>query len=424
MKDELKKLDPLSRRAFAERTAKTALGLSLAPAVSSIIAQNPTPGKAKHVIYMYMAGGMTHLDTFDPKPGADTQGQTGAIETGVPGIKVSEYMPKVAENFKDIALVRTLNQKTGSHGAGSYWMQTGYNESAAIKHPNMGAWAQKMLGKQHDQIPDTVYIGGGAEPGAGFFGPAYSPLPIGNAAGGLPNSKPPVDNSRMNERMEALEGLNRDFLNKYKTEDVQAYAEFYDNTIEFLRGKDLEVFDLSKEKQEKRQLYGNGRFGQSLLLASRLVKSGVRFVKVTNGGWDMHGDLWNRAPNAIGQVDAGIGALIQDLKAEGLFDSTLLVLTTEFGRTPNINARGGRDHYPRAFSGMLAGGGIQGGQAFGTTDRRGIAVEEDPCSPEDFNATIATALGLPLDKRTFAPNGRPFMVGNGGTPMAPLLGLG
>lgn len=420
MKDQLNKLDPLSRRAFAERTAKAALGLSLIPAANSLVAAGA--GKAKHVIYLYMAGGMTHLDTFDPKPGADTQGQTPAIDTGVAGIKISGYMPKIAERFKDVALIRGFTQKTGSHGAGSYWMQTGFSESAAIKHPNMGAWAQKMLGKQHPQIPDTVYIGGGAEPGAGFFGPAYSPLPIGNASGGLPNSKLPVDQKRFDTRMDALANLNESFLKKYDTDDVTAYKEFYDNTIEFLRGEDLDVFDLGKEPQEKRQAYGNGGFGQGLLLAKRLVKSGVRFVKVTNGGWDMHGDLWNRAPNAIGNIDNGVAALIDDLKAEGLFDSTLIVLTTEFGRTPNINARGGRDHYPRAFSGMMAGGGILGGQAFGKTDSRGIAIEEDPCPPEDFNATLAAAMGLPLDKRTFAPNGRPFLVANEGKPITQFFG--
>ncbi|MFT5469961.1 MAG: hypothetical protein ACI8UO_005084 [Verrucomicrobiales bacterium] len=420
MKDQLKKMDPLSRRAFAERTAKTALGLSLLPAANSLVAAGA--GKAKHVIYLYMAGGMTHLDTFDPKPGADTQGQTPAIETGVPGIKISGYMPKVAERFNDVALIRGFTQKTGSHGAGSYWMQTGFNESASMKHPNMGAWAQKLLGKQHPQIPDTVYIGGGAQPNGGFLGPAYSPLPIGNASGGLPNSKPPVPEGRFETRMDALAGLNESFLKKYETDDVKAYKEFYDNTIEFLSGDELSVFDLSKETKAKRDAYGNGGFGQGLLLARRLVGSGVRFVKVTNGGWDMHGDLWNRAPQSIGQIDAGIGALIDDLKAEGLFDSTLIVLTTEFGRTPKINARGGRDHYPRAFSGMMAGGGILGGQAFGTTDARGIGIEKDPCPPEDFNATIAEALGLPRDKRTFAPNGRPFLVANEGTPIQQFFG--
>ena len=422
MKDFLKKTDCLTRRAFAERTAAAAFGLTLAPVMDRAIAAAPTTGKAKNVIYIYMAGGMTHLDTFDPKPGAETQGQTKAIDTGVAGIQLSEYMPGLAKNFKDIAVVRSLSQKTGAHGGASYWMQTGFQESAAIKHPNMGAWAQKTLGKKHPQLPDSVYIGGGANPGAGFFGASYAPLPIGDPSKGLPNAKFPVPKQRMDERLEALEGFNESFLKKYQTEDVQAYAEFYDNTLSFLQGKDLAVFDLKKEKKETRDAYGNGRFGQGLLLAKRLVKTGVRFVRVSSGGWDMHSGLWDRAPGAVGGFSKGVATLIEDLKAEGLLDETLVVLTTEFGRTPKINARGGRDHHPRAFSAMLAGGGIQGGQVYGKTDDKGIAVAEDLVSPADFNATIGTALGLPLDKRIFAPNGRPFFVANQGKPIMPLFG--
>lgn len=428
MKTSLHRLDPQSRRQFVERTALTAFGLSLMPSMDEAIAQAAASpagvpgGKAKNVIYLYMAGGMSHLDTFDPKPGAETQGQTKAIDTGVPGVQLSEYMEPLAKRFKDIAVVRSLTQKTGDHGGAAYWMETGYQESPAIRHPNMGAWAQKILGKQHPQLPDTIFINGGGGPGAGFFGPAYAPLPVGNPSGGLPNSKAPVEEKRLTERLDALTEVNRGFLEKFQTDDVKAYAEFYDNTLSFLKGKDLAVFDLSKEAKEKRDAYGNGQFGQGLLLAKRLVASGVRFVRVSNGGWDMHNDLWNRLPGAVNGFAQAIGTLIDDLKAEGLFDQTLIVLTTEFGRTPKINERAGRDHHPRAFSGMLAGGGIQGGQAYGKTDKLGIGVEESPVTPNDFNATIAAALGLPLEKRIFAPNGRPFFVANKGTPIAPILG--
>ncbi len=420
MKDDLLQLDSLSRRSFAERTAAAALGLSLLPSAEEAIAAASSAGKAKHVIYIYMAGGMTHIDTFDPKPGADTQGQTGAIDTTVPGIKLSEYMPELAKTFNDIAVVRSLGQKTGAHGGASYWMQTGYQESPAIRHPNMGGWAQRALGKQHPQLPDTIYINGGG-PGAGFLGASYAPLPVADPTRGLPNSKFPVKNAELQARLDALEGLNDSFLKKYKTDDVQAYSDFYDNTLDFLQSKELEVFDLRKEKGETRQAYGNGRFGQALLLSKRLVKSGVRFVRVGNGGWDMHGDLWNRAPGKINEFSRGVATLIDDLKAEGLFDSTLIVLTTEFGRTPGINANGGRDHHPRCFSAMLAGGGIRGGQVFGETDARAMGVKEDPCSVRDFNATIATALGLDLDKRIYSPGGRPFLIANRGKPIMQLF---
>ena len=421
MKAELNRLDSLSRRKFAERTATAALGLSLLPTMDEAIAAAAAKSKAKHCIYIYMAGGMTHLDTFDPKPGAETQGQTQAIETGVPGIKLSEYMPELAARFKDIAVVRSLGQKTGAHGGASYWMQTGYKESSAIRHPNLGGWAQKALGKQHPQLPDTIHINGGG-PGAGFLGASYAPLPVNDPSKGLPNSTFKVDNRRMDDRLESLEGINRSFLNKYDTEDVKAYSEFYDNTLDFLRSDELSVFDLKKEKKETRDAFGNGRFGQALLLSKRLVKNGVRFVRVGNGGWDMHGDLWNRGPNKINEFSKGVGTLIDTLKAEGLFDSTLIVLTTEFGRTPKINARGGRDHHPRCFSAMLAGGGIQGGQVYGKTDKLAMSVEEDPCSVKDFYATIATSLGLSLEERIYSPGGRPFLIANRGKPIKQLIG--
>jgi len=202
MKKELQSLDPLSRRKFAERTAAAAFGLSLMPSMDKAMAATNV-GKAKHVIYIYMGGGMTHLDTFDPKPGAETQGQTGTVSTGVAGVELSEYMPDLAQRFNDIAVVRSLTQKTGAHGGASYWMQTGYQETPAIRHPNMGGWAQKSLGKMHPQLPDTIYIGGGG-PGSGFLGASYAPLPIGDPAKGLPNSKSPVAKTRMDERLEAL----------------------------------------------------------------------------------------------------------------------------------------------------------------------------------------------------------------------------
>ncbi len=205
MKNELHRLDPISRRAFVERTAAAAFGLSLSPGIDEAIAAAetgaPRIGKASHVIYLYMAGGMSHLDTFDPKPGAETQGQTNAIDTGVAGVQLSEFVEPLARRFDDIAVVRSLTQKTGAHAGASYWMQTGYQESAAVRHPNMGAWAQKILGKQHPQLPDSIYINGGGSPGAGFFGASYAPLPIGDPAKGLPNSKAPVERGRADERL-------------------------------------------------------------------------------------------------------------------------------------------------------------------------------------------------------------------------------
>ncbi|MCB1235491.1 MAG: DUF1501 domain-containing protein [Verrucomicrobiae bacterium] len=413
MKDQLMKLDPLSRRQFVERTAKTALGVSILPFLAGKAVA--AGGKAEHCIFFYMSGGMTHMDTFDPKPGTETGGATKGISTGVAGIELAEFLPGLAERFKDIAVVRSMTQRTGDHRGGSYFMHTSYAPIATIVHPTMGPWAQRLLGKKHDTLPDSVAIGvGGNHPGAGFFGPTLAPLPIGDPMRGVQNSKPwqGVDDRSFDRRLEMSNTFDRKFQDKFKTDEVEAYTQFYKETLNLMKSEDLDTFDLTKEDnyQDKLKRYGDSRVGQGALLAKRLVKSGVRFVEVDSGGWDMHNDLWNAIPQRAGDLDKALSNLIDDLKAEGLFDKTLICLGTEFGRTPKINANGGRDHHPRVFSTMFAGGGIVGGQVYGKSDKLGIAVEEDPVEPKDFNATIAMAMGLPLDKIVYSPSGRPFMV--------------
>ncbi len=412
MKSAFNSLDPLSRRHFVERMAKAAMGVSLLPFADQALAQS-AGGKAKHIIYLYMAGGMTHLDTFDPKPGTEVGGKTEVCKTPVPGIVLSQYLPGLAERMNDIAVVRTLQQRTADHRGASYWMRTSYQARATIKHPGLGPWAQRLLGKMHETLPDSVVIGGGGQhPGAGFLGPNYEPLPIGDAEGGLPNSaiSKTIEESTFGKRLQMMETFNSQFDRKFKTEEVAAYNQFYDNALGLMKSSDLEVFDLAKEPQEKREAYGMNQFGQGLLLARRLVTQGIRYVEVVKGGWDMHNDLWGDIETNAGQLDQAVSALIDDLKAVGKFDETLIVLTTEFGRSPRVNANAGRDHHSLCFSGMLAGGGIKGGQVFGKSDDKGHAPAEDMVEQKDFNATIAMACGMPLDQVVYSPSGRPFMV--------------
>lgn len=414
-KAQLSQLDPLSRRQFVANAAKTALGVSVLPlfAGKAVAAQ---PGKAKHCIFLYMSGGMSHLDTFDPKPGAETQGKTGVAKTPVAGINLSEYMPKLAKGFKDISLIRSMTQKTGDHRGGSYVMRTSYNPRSTIVHPSMGPWAQRLLGKNEAmQLPDSVTIGvGGEHPGAGFFGPSLSPLPIGDPLKGVQNSRfaDGIEEKDFEKRLKLVSTFNETFTQKFKTDEVKAYSEFYDETLKLMKSEDLDVFDLEKEPDYKAKLqrYGDNRFGQGVLLAKRLVANGVRHVEVNLGGWDMHNDLWGAIPDRAGSLDTAVAALIEDLKVEGLFEETIICLASEFGRTPNVNSNGGRDHHPRVFTTMLAGGGIVGGQVYGASDDKGIAPKESPCEPKDFNATIAYAMGLDLNEVVYAPSGRPFLV--------------
>ncbi len=415
MKDQLNKLDQLSRRRFVASAATTALGVSILPIGAARTLRAAGGGKAEHCIFFYMSGGMTHMETFDPKPGAETGGPTKGISTGVAGVELAEFMPELAKRFSDIAVVRSMTQKTGDHRGGAYWMRTSYEPRATIIHPTMGPWAQRLKGKMHDTLPDSVVIGGGGEhPGAGFFGPALAPLPIGDPDRGVQNARPyeGVDNNLFEKRLDLMNTFDDAFRRKFKNDEVAAYTQFYDETLKLMKSKDLETFDLSKESnyQEKAQRYGNTRIGKGAMLAKRLVSSGVRFVEVVSGGWDMHNDLWNAIPRTGGELDQALASLIDDLKAEGLFEKTLIAVGTEFGRTPVINANGGRDHHPRVFSTMFAGGGITGGQVYGSSDAKGIAVAENPVEPKDFNATIAYAMGLDLNQVVYAPSGRPFLV--------------
>ncbi len=342
------------------------MGLSLMPLADPVIAQQAVGGKAKHLIYLYMAGGMTHLDTFDPKPGTEVGGKTGRGQNAGAGIVLAQYLPKLAERMKDIAVVRTLQQRTADHRGASYWMRTSYEARATIRHPSMGPWAQRLLGKMHPTLPDSVVIGGGGElPGAGYLGPKLRTPADRRSGDGLQNSKisSAINEDTFGRRLEMMEAFSSDFNRKFQNDEVAAYNQFYDNALALMKSTELEVFDLTKEPQVKREAYGMNRFGQGLLLAKRLVTRGIRCVEVVKGGWDMHNDLWNSIETNAGELDQAVAALIDDLKAEGKFDETLIVVTTEFGRTPLVNANAGRDHHSLCFSGLLAGGGIRGGRS-------------------------------------------------------------
>jgi hypothetical protein len=219
-----------------------------------------------------------------------------------------------------------------------------------------------------------------------------------------------VDKDRSANRIGSLETFNKAFESKFSTTEVTAYTEYYDNTLSFLRSKDLEVFDLSKVPDAKRQAFGMDRMGQGALLASRLIQKGVGAIRIDGGGCDNHEDIETAFQNPARTLDTSLSALIDELEAIGKLDETLIVVGTEFGRTPIVNVNAGRDHFPRVFSAVLAGGGIKGGQKYGKSDAKGYSVEENPVRPEDLNATIATALGIPLDKVIYSPSGRPFLV--------------
>lgn len=425
--------DPFTRRAFVTGAAKTLLGVGAMPMLSGMANAATVAGiplnhnaKAKSVIYLYMSGGMSHLDTFDTKPGAETQGPVESIKTSADGVQISEYFPKMADQMHNVAVVNSMNSTQGAHAQGNYFMHTSYFIRGTIKHPDMGAWASKFLGKINPGLPANIKIGGSSNGlGNGFLESEFSALPIGNPESGLQHSKllDGVTNSRFGARMRRLKEMNNSFSAKYDTKEARAYSSMYDEAVTLMKSKDLAAFDLNLEDDAVRDRYGRNSFGQGCLLARRLVENGVRFIEVSNGGWDTHGDNFGRVAEKGAVLDQGLGSLLADLEASGMLDSTLVVLATEFGRTPKIFAErdNGRNHYPQAFSCLLAGGGIKGGIKYGMTDQEGREVVQDMVVVPEFNATIAHALGIPLDKKTMSPSMRPFTVADKGQPIMDLF---
>jgi hypothetical protein len=420
-------MDRFGRRQLLENAARTALGVGLLPVLSHAVGAAPaTGGKAKRLIYLYMAGGMTHLDTFDVKPGTDDQGQTGAIGTSVPGIRISEYLPTLAAQFGSLAVIRSMNTQTADHEQGEYLMRTSYEQIATERHPSLGPWIQRLKGRQNKTLPDTVLIGAGARhPGAGFLDPTFSPLPIGDPNRGLENTASPsyLTESSFEKRIALINQFDRRFRAKYPLKSVQSYTDFYDEATSLLTSGELKAFDLRQEKDADRDRYGRDAFGQGCMLARRLVENNVRCVEVTLGGWDMHNTMWdyNTLPARAGNLDRAVGTLLADLSARGLLTDTLVVLTTEFGRSPTINYNAGRDHHPAVFSAVLAGAGIKGGQVYGKSDKNGHGVDEDGVTPADLNATAAEALGLKRDEIVMSPTLRPFKVAHDGVPIRKVL---
>jgi hypothetical protein len=433
------RFDEISRRSFVERLAQTAFGLSVLPRLpgqqllaadeklnqrggeaaaeptSSSLSRGPGFGKAKAVIMLQLSGGLSHIDSFDPKSGP-SKGPGDPVKTNA-GFEVTSYLPETAKIADKICIVRSMTAKVGVHESARYLMRTGFEKRGTIVHPTLGAWAQHYLGASHQTLPSSVCINRNSNHGNGFFPATMSPLPILDPDEGLTNARPDTGAAIMDQRLALLNEMDRNFSDKVKDESVSAYNEFYENTLRLMRGKDLEAFDLAKESAELRARYGRNRFGQGCLLARRLVEGGVRYVEVESGGWDMHKDIEGGMEDRGAEFDVAFAALVSDLASRGLLDSTMVVVATEFGRKPSFDGSG-RGHHPPVFSCVLAGGGVKRGFVYGSSDKSGAVVESDPVTVGDLHATIAWACGLPIEKIVMSPGGRPFTVGNKGKPAA------
>ncbi len=425
----LRILDPVSRRAFVQLAALSLLGVTCSPLLPGADPA-PAPGSrrgptGKNLIYLYMSGGMSHLDTFDTKPGAKTQGPTETIDTAADGVRISEFFPLLAQQMRHVAIVRSMTSNQGAHEQGNYFMHTSYQLRGTIRHPALGAWLLNFSGRTNATIPGNVVVGGDSNyPAQGYLDPKFAPVLLGRATDGLKYSRmaPGISEQEFAARNNALAALNAQFDGKLGDSEVKAYHDAYSEALSLMKSSDLSAFSIADEPAAMREAYGDTPFGQGCLLARRLIEHGVRYVEVEHGGWDTHADNFDRVSDLGGVLDRGLSALLEDLHQRGMLDETMVVVTTEFGRSPEISENMGRNHHPRAFSALLAGGGIKGGQAYGATDPTGTEVAEKPVAVPDFNATIGYGLGLPLNTVVHSPSGRPFTLADHGQPALDLFG--
>jgi hypothetical protein len=391
-----------------------------------------TTGTADSVILVWLAGGPSHLDTWDLKPDAplEIRGNFKPIESKVSGIQISEHMPKVAQQMDKMCVVRSVTSPTGAHEIGTHYMLTGFLPLPGFAVPSYGAVASQLLGPRSALPPYISVQQPSSEMGAGFLGAALNPF----SPGGDPNQQNyrvrdlDMPNGMTMEKLDRRRALRDAVDAAFKAHEkgsdtARAVDSFYNRAYTLLSSSEARAaFDLSKEKPEVREAYGRYTFGQSLLLSRRLVEAGVRFVTVTLGGWDNHANIFNvLSGGPLPRFDRSLAAFIDDMNARGLLKRTLVVVMGEFGRTPIINRDGGRDHYPRVFSMAMAGGGIKGGTVVGGSDARGMEPTSDPVRPEDLAATIYQCLGIDYTQSIASPEGVRITLARGGTPIRKAL---
>lgn len=431
MRHPLNRLDDIARREFITRMARTCLGVSLIPPAGFARAlETNVPKHASHVIYLHMRGGMSHIDTFDTKPDAPAgyQGPVSTIRTKADGLRFSGYFPKLADHAQKVAVIRSMSHTQGAHEPGRYKVLTGFEVSASMRHPALGSWVARQVTQGSSTLPPYIRLADLAgHPGSGFMDARYAPVPVLEASKGLEHTRLQNGDSMTNlrKRSSLAETLNADFLQRYPMAEVKAHADVYADAIRLMTSKDLDAFDLTQEKSSTANDYGTDYFGQGVLLARRLVERGSKFVEIELGGWDTHSNNFTQVEGLSRRVDSALAALLADLEARGLLESTLVVLTTEFGRSPKIN-NSGRDHHPIAFSSLIAGGGVKGGQAYGQTDETGSRVIENLVTVLDFHATIGALLGISPHELIPAGSGGSFNIYGGtgakrGVPIAALV---
>ena len=440
--DPLLRIGRPSRRDFLHVGLLGGLGLTLPGFLRLRARQEASAGlqaaggaslepRAKAVIQLFLPGGIAQQESFDPKPYApvDYRGPFRAIDTKVVGLRFSQHFPRMAQLADRMTVVRTMSHGEAAHERGTHNMFTGYRPSPALQYPSFGSVVSHELGAR-GALPPYVCVPAlpNVYAGSGYLSSAYGPFSLGSDPAGegfvvrdlqLPGG---VDEARFERRRSLLDAVDAHFEAVEKADAVAAADTFYQRAYALLSSPEAKAaFDLAAEPPAVRDEYGRHGAGQRLLLARRLVEAGVRFVSLVYGGWDHHDNIAGAFPGQARELDQGFATLLTDLERRGLLDSTLVMLTSEFGRTPKINATAGRDHWPRVFSIVLAGGGIRRGAWYGTTNATCTEPDDVALSVEEWAATVYHLIGIDAGKELMAPGNRPIEIVKGGRVVRELL---
>ncbi len=411
----------MTRRRMLGLSSATMLGMPIAQMLAR--AGETQKAKAEHVILFWCGGGMSHIDTWDPKPGRPVAGEFSPINTSAEGVQISSIFPQLAKQMHHAALIRSIAGTNGAHGRASYQLQTSYNQSANLIHPGIGSIVAHEKDRLGD-LPSFITISGNARR-AGYLGQRCEAYFVGR-----PGEKDPylafpagITQVRGNKRLDILAKMNLRNARGLDADKAKAVDTATREAVNLMRSPALKAFELKGEDPKTVARYGDTPFGRGALLARRLVETGVRFVQVNRGGFDTHNNNFPAMQNHGDVMDPALASLISDLAASGKLAKTLVLVLSEFGRTPRINTNAGRDHHARCFSCFIAGGGIRGGQVIGKSDEDAMLPAERPVNPHDLHASLCHALGIDAAKEVKTPLGRPMrLINEGAKPVMELFG--
>jgi hypothetical protein len=416
-----------SRRDFLRFLPAAGFAAGVLP-FGDVVAAHAADLRKRHkaCILLWMQGGPSQFETFSPLEGHGNGGGTKAIATTVPGMRFAESWPAVATVADRLAVIRSMTSKEGSHPRASFYLHTGYLPNPSARHPTLGSIVASELAGQRDgappDLPPVVRIGGRGrgDSGAGLLGMQWDPYELRDPGQSPANTSPQVSSERYLARLDLMEQLGSGFARSLPQEAAD-HASLYRRATRMILSDEMRAFEIDREPEAVRAAYGEGAFASGCLLARRLVESGVSFVEVVSNGWDTHQDNFEKVSELAGQVDRPFAALVRDLEQRGMLDDTLVIWMGEFGRTPQVNPRGGRDHFPRSFNAVLAGGGIAGGAIVGRTDKAGVEVADRPVTVPDLFATFCASLGIDPAKENMSSTGRPIKLVDGGQAVQELL---